>query len=46
LLKLNRHLKAECLGGLEVDHQFVLGRRLHWQVGRLLALEDAINVRS
>ena len=29
---------------LRLMHQFVLGRRLHRQVGRLLALEDAIDV--
>ena len=34
----------ERLRGLEVDHQLILGRRLHRQVGRLLALEDAINI--
>jgi hypothetical protein len=39
-----RHVEAERLGGLEVDHQLVLGRRLHRKVGRLLALEDAIDV--
>ena len=39
-----RHGEAERLGGLEVDHQLVLGRRLHRQVGRLLALEDAVDV--
>ena len=39
-----RHGEAERLGGLEVDDQLVLGRRLHRQVGRLLALEDAIDV--
>jgi hypothetical protein len=39
-----RNFQAERLGGLEVDHQFVLGRRLHRQVGRLLALEDAVDV--
>ena len=39
-----RHREAKCLGGLEVDHKFVLCRRLHWQVCRLLALEDAIDV--
>ena len=39
-----RHVEAERLGGLEIDHQLVLGRRLHRQVGRLLALEDAIDV--
>ena len=36
--------EAERLGGLEVDDQLVLGWRLHRQVGRLLALEDAIDV--
>ena len=39
-----RHVEAERLGGLEVDHRLVLGRRLHRQVGRLLALEDAVDV--
>src|SRR6266511_2663073 len=39
-----RHVEAERLGGLEVDHQLELGRRLHRQVGRPLALEDAIDV--
>ena len=39
-----RHFEAERLGGLEVDHQLVLGRCLHGQVGGLLALEDAIDV--
>ena len=37
-------VEAERLGGLEIDHQLVLGRRLHRQVGRLLALEDAVDV--
>ena len=39
-----RHVKTERFGGLEIDHRFVLGRRLHRQVGRLLALEDAIDI--
>ena len=39
-----RHVEAERLGGLEVDDQLVLGRRLHRQVGGLLALEDAIDI--
>src|SRR5215471_16906571 len=39
-----RHVDAERLRGLEVDHEFVLGWRLHWQIGRLLAFEDAINI--
>src|SRR4029077_4843056 len=38
------HCDAECLRSLEVDGQFVLGRRLHWQVCWLLTLENAIDV--
>src|SRR5262245_26974450 len=41
-----RNFQAECLGRLEIDHQFVLGWRLHRQVGRLFALQDAIDVGS
>src|SRR5215218_9235643 len=33
-------------GGPEVYHQLVLGGCLHGQIGRLLTLEDAINVAS
>src|SRR5207249_1954425 len=36
--------ETERLGGLEVDHQIVFGRRLHRQIGWLFALEDAIDV--
>jgi len=36
--------EAERLGGLEIDHQLVLGRHLHRHIGWLLALEDAIDV--
>ena len=39
-----RHFKAERLRGLEIDHQLELGRRLNWQLGRFLALEDAIGI--
>ena len=39
-----RHVEAECLGGLEIYHQLIPGRLLHRQVGRFLALEDAIDV--
>src|SRR5215472_14065099 len=39
-----RHDEAERLRGLEVDYKLILGRRLHWQVGRLLAFEYAINI--
>src|SRR5262245_13098920 len=41
-----RDVEPERLGGLEVDHQLVLGRGLYRQVGRLLALEDAVDVAS
>jgi hypothetical protein len=36
-----RYGEDKRLGSADVDHQFVLGRRLDRQVGRLLALEDA-----
>src|SRR5206468_430776 len=39
-----RSFEAERLGGFEVDDQLVLGRSLHRQVGRIFALEDAINI--
>jgi hypothetical protein len=39
-----RHWKPKRLGGLEVDHQLVPGRRLHRQIGRFLALEDAVDI--
>src|SRR5215510_11843091 len=38
------YFEPERLRGLEVDRQFILDRRLHWQVGRLLALEDAVDI--
>ena len=40
------YVEAERLGGLEVDDQLVLGRRLHRQVGRLLTLKNAIDITS
>ena len=39
-----RHREPERPGGFEIDHEFVLGRRLGREVGGLLALEDAIDV--
>ena len=36
--------RPSALAVLRLMHQLVLGRRLHRQVGRLLALEDAIDV--
>ena len=41
-----RHGEAERLCGLEVDRELVLGRCLHWQVGRLLAFQDAVDVTN
>src|SRR5262245_5599093 len=41
-----RDFEPKLFSGLEVDHGLVFGRRLHGQVSRLLALEDAINVPS
>src|SRR3974377_1089171 len=41
-----RHSEADCLSGLKVDHQLVFGRALHWKVGGLFALKDAIDVTS
>src|SRR6516162_2528237 len=38
------NVEAKRLGGREIDHRFVLGRRLHRKIGRLLALEDAIDI--
>src|SRR5262249_37592934 len=38
------NFEAERLSGVQVDHQFILDRRLHRKVGRLLALEDTIDV--
>jgi hypothetical protein len=35
---------AERLSRLEIDHQLVLGWRLHGKIGGLLAFEDAIDV--
>src|SRR5262245_33322307 len=39
-----RNFEAERLRGLEVDHEFILGRRLHRQISGLLAFENAIDV--
>ena len=35
---------AERLSRLEIDHQFVRGRCLHRHIGRLLTLEEAIDI--
>src|SRR6266540_5679256 len=40
------HVEAKRLRGFEIDHQVVLSRRLHRQIGRLLAFENPIYVPS
>src|SRR5262249_21744139 len=37
-------VKAERLRYPQIDYELVLGRRLHRKLGRLLALEDAVDV--
>src|SRR6266516_6267790 len=41
-----RHIETERLSGLEVHNKLIPGRRLHRQVSRLLASENAIDIRS
>jgi hypothetical protein len=43
-LHLARNREAEHLRSLEVDHQLVLGGRLHGQVARFFSLQDAIDI--
>ena len=40
------NVQTKVLGGFQIDHKLVLGRRLHGKLGGLLALEDAIDVAS
>jgi hypothetical protein len=39
-----RHCDTQWLRGLEIDHHLVLGWRLHRQIARLLAFEDAVEL--
>ena len=41
-----RHIEAERLGGLEVEHKLELGRLHHRQVRGLLAFENAARMVS
>src|SRR5262249_20289573 len=38
------YCKAERLGGLAVDHHLELGRKLHREIARLLAAQNAIDI--
>jgi hypothetical protein len=38
-----RHCQSERFRGLHIDGQLIFGRHLNRQVGRLLALEDAVD---
>ena len=44
LLEMQRHLKAECLGRLEIDDKLEIDWRLHRNLGGFLALENAIDI--
>src|SRR3954468_7730779 len=44
LLELHRHVEAERLGGLHVDHQLEFDRRLDGKLARLLALQNLVHV--
>src|SRR5215510_3555876 len=39
-----RQVEAECLCSFQINNQLVFGRRLHREIGRLLAVEDAIDI--
>jgi len=45
LLKMQRHVEAERLGGLEIDRQFVLDWNLNGKLARLRALQNLIHIR-
>ena len=44
LLKVQGHVEAQSLGGPEIDDKLIFRWCLHRHVGRLLALEDAVDV--
>jgi hypothetical protein len=42
---MQRHVEADRLGRLKIDDKLELGWRLHWKLGWLVALENAIDIR-
>ena len=44
LQKWLRDSEAKRVRGLEIDNEFELARQLHWQIARLGALQDAIDI--
>ena len=44
--KVGGNREAERLGGLEVDDELELGRRLHRKIGWLLALENTAGIEA
>ena len=46
LLQQPRHVDAQRLGGLEIDHQLELDRELHRKLARSLAFENSVGVGS
>src|SRR6516162_2511380 len=44
LLQKQRHVEAECLGGLEIDHQLELDGGLDGKLARLRPPQDAIDI--
>ena len=39
-----RHRQTKRLRRFEIDDRFILGRRLHRKVGRLVAAQDAVDI--
>src|SRR5262249_32658658 len=39
-----RHIESQCIGSLQIDHQFELGRRLQGKIARISALQDPVDV--
>jgi len=46
LLKMDRYIEAQFLGGLEVDNQLVFCRILHWKITGPFTLKNSIDICS